>query len=288
MDGRKDMDEMKGRNGMKLTLDNLCKMLEMPEEVSLIVKEYRERHDSIWDGELRELLSKRDCWKALIDRMKERIGEDGFGFGILTEMLDYACEVYGEYKKAGIGDDVFVDTMKFCTRFVGEHKQAFGSYGFNQAWWFPRQLAMQEFRIGELEYEFVDATERRIDVHIPSDADLEPEQVQKSFEAFRTFMQTYYPSWQEVPWYCDSWMLSPVLEQLLPETSKILMFQKLFEVESVNYEVMEVLDWVYPGERKADMDYSVLSERTSLQRNMKRFLLDGGKVGWAKGRLREV
>lgn len=278
---------MDGRKGMEMTLDVLCQMLEMPDEVSRAVIEYRERHDSIWDGELRELLGRRECWKQLISRMKERIGEDRFGLGILTEMLDYACGVYGEYQKAGIGDGVFVDTMKFCTRFVGEHKKAYGCYGFNQAWWFPRQLAMQEFRIGELEYEFVDDTGRRIDVHIPSDADMEPEQVQKSFGAFRAFMQTYYPSWQGAPWYCDSWMLSPVLEQLLPETSKILRFQKLFEVESVNYEIMEVLDWVYPGERKAGMDYSVLSERTSLQRNMKRFLMDGGKVGWAKGRLRE-
>jgi hypothetical protein len=43
---------------------------------------------------------------------------------------------------------------------------------------------------------------------------------------------------------------------------------------------MAVLDWVYPG---ANPHIPSLPERTSLQRKMKKFLLDGGKVGWAKG-----
>ena len=268
-----------------MTLENLCRMLELPDEVSGALLEYRVQHESIWDEELRKQVKERECWKQLIGQMEKRIGEDTCGFGILTEMLDYVCQVYEEYQKAGIKESVFAETMKFCTRFVVEHKRSHGYYAFTQAWWFPRQLSMQEFRIGELEYEFVDGKERRIDVHIPSDANMEPKHIQESFAQYRTFLEDYYPAWLEVEWYCDSWMLSPVLKQLLPEDSRILKFQNLFTVESVNYEVMEVLDWVYPGERKEPMDFSVLSEKTSLQRNMKKFLMEGGKVGWAKGKL---
>ena len=68
-----------------------------------------------------------------------------------------------------------------------------------------------------------------------------------------------------------------------PKDSNILKFRQLFEIISVDFESMAVLDWVYPGEKK---DFAALSDHTTLQRNMKRFLLNGGKVGWAEGKLR--
>ena len=42
------------------------------------------------------------------------------------------------------------------------------------------------------------------------------------------------------------------------------------------------MQWVY---RKTDIKYEELPEETSLQRNMKLYLLEGGKVGGAKGKL---
>ena len=43
-------------------------------------------------------------------------------------------------------------------------------------WWFPRQLSLQEFRVGCLEYEFVELEEKMISIHIPSVANLEEKQ----------------------------------------------------------------------------------------------------------------
>jgi hypothetical protein len=109
---------------------------------------------------------------------------------------------------------------------------------------------------------------------------MKPDYVQKSFQNYRDFLEQFFPEWMDVDWYCESWMLSPALEQLLPSDSNIIEFQKLFRLESIDYESMAVLDWVYPG---ANPHIPSLPERTSLQRKMKKFLLDGGKVGWAKG-----
>ena len=180
----------------------------------------------------------------------------------------------------GIPDSVFISTMKFCTRFIKEHKRIYGYYSFTWAWWFPRQLFMKEFRIGELEYEFVDSDKKKINIHIPADAHMEPGQIKKSMTEYQSFLQKYYPEWEDTEWYCESWLLSPMLSKLLPKDSNILLFQELFELENVDYENMAVLDWVFPGEKG---ELTSLSENTSLQRNMKRFLLDGNKVGWAKG-----
>lgn len=265
-----------------MTLEVLCNMLDLPSEVSDAVTAYQNSHPHVLDDSLKKQLKSRDLWDSAIEELKSRIGEDPSGFYILSTLLGYACEAHDEYEKMGIPDSVFAETMKFCTRFLGEHKQTHGCYAFIWAWWFPRQLSLQEFRIEELEFEFVDGSERRIYIHIPSDAHLETICIQKSFTEFTRFLEKYFPDWREVDWYCDSWLLSPSLQQLLPENSRILMFQKFFEIESVNYDSMAALDWVFPGQKD---DFARLSENTSLQRNMKKFLLAGGKTGCAVGKI---
>ncbi len=260
---------------------SLCEMLELPGEVKEQMLVYNREGRSVLDEPLRERLKKREYWDETISEIKERIGEDEKGFYILSELLVYSCgETYEKYRELGIDEDIFAATMKFCTRFIHEHKSAYGDYAFVWAWWFPRQLSLQEFRIGELEFEFVEGEKPQIDVHIPSDANMKPDCIQESFRKYQDFLKRYFPEWLDIDLCCDSWMLSPALEQLLPPDSNIIRFQKLFCVESVDYESMAVLDWVYPG---AEPDIPALPERTSLQRKMKQFFLDGGKVGWAKG-----
>ena len=268
-----------------MLLENLLDKLELPVEVKNEIQDYKNRRTNVCSEILQRELKGPESWNQVIEQLKEQIGEDPFGFCILCEMLGYACDTYSEYQKKGIEDAIFEQTMKFCTRFVKEHKKIYGYYAFTWAWWFPRQLTLREFRIGELEYEFVCDIKPKIYIHIPSDADMREECIQTSFKEYNWFLKKYYPDWVEIDWYCESWMLSPALKELLPETSHILMFQKLFDIESVDYESMAVLDWVYPGE-KADL--SELSEHTSLQRNMKKFLLSGKKVGWAEGRLKKL
>lgn len=266
-----------------MTITELCEMLGFPADVADEVAGYADTHAGISDSELQTELLHRESWERAVKELENRIGHDPCGFYILAEMLRIACRTGENYRQMGIGDNIFTATMRFCTRFMEEHKKAYGDYAFEWAWWFPRQLAMQEFRVGELEYEFVDGRERKIYIHIPSDARMMPECIQASFALYRSFLEKHYPEWMKVDWYCESWMMSPILDQLLPKDSNILKFRQLFEILSVDYESMAVLDWVYPGEKK---DFAALSDNTTLRKNMKRLLLNGGKVGWAEGKLR--
>ena len=81
---------------------------------------------------------------------------------------------------------------------------------------------------------------------------------------------------------CDSWLLSPALKELLPEESRILQFQNRFEVKSWNKEEDAYLEWVF---KRKDLPLEKLPEETSLQRKMKAYVLQGGKIGEAYGEI---
>lgn len=261
----------------------LYKLLDIPNEVIEKLNIYETGRNISIDDDLKSRLLDRNTWDEAVKSLQELVGEDPDGLNILWEELNIACESYDEYVKRGISENIFVDTMKFCTRFLNEHKNTYDSYRYVWAWWFPRQLSLGEFRIGALEYELADGENREIYIHIPSDANLGKESVAASLNSFYDFRKTYFPEWEDVRLVCDSWLLSPALKELLDDNSNIMEFQRLFELEYTDYDSIWFLGWVYPG---AGDDYNNLPEKTSLQRNMKNHLLAGKKVGCAKGYLK--
>lgn len=264
--------------------EQLYQLLELPNAVIKALKEYGENKTTVIDLNIKEKLLDRNSWDDGIIMLKEFVGDDPDGMKILWEMLNLALESYEEYEKRKIPTQIYVDTMKFCTRFVEDHHRLLGSYKFVWAHWFPRQLTLQEFRIGCLEYEFVETDEKTISIHIPSDADLRQKAIFESLNAFYDFRKRFFPEWENVKMSCNSWLLSPALKELLDNTSNIINFQKLFVIETTNYDSMSVLKWVFPGH---DEISEQLQENTSLQRKMKEYLLQGKKVGCSKGYLNE-
>ena len=64
-------------------------------------------------------------------------------------------------------EDVWLDTMKCFSRFVGEHRNSYGWEGFDRGFWTVRQVRASLFRLGELEYEMVESGERKhISLHV--------------------------------------------------------------------------------------------------------------------------
>lgn len=198
---------------------------------------------------------------------------------MLSVQLTLALRAREEYRAKGIPESVFFDTMAFAARFVKAHKKEHGDYAFTWGWWFVRQLSLREFRIGALEYEL---TGEGISIHIPSDARLDERSVRESLARCQSFLREFFPDYADAEFYCDSWLLSPVLKELLPQSSNILFFQSLFERDS-SRESRALLEWVYPGFSGEDKD---LPENTALQRAIKAYLLSGGKLDWTKGHIK--
>lgn len=263
-----------------MTTQELYRLLEIPQEAVSLLNGCAQTELHWLTPERKALYLSRATAAEGLKALQDGLGEDPDGMRLLWVLLEMARETWERYALRGISKQIFADTMKFAPRFLTSHYQQHGYYAFTQGWWFWRELAMQEYRIESLEYELVEENGRRdISLHIPSDADLSPAAIDASFAAFRAFLTRQYPDWLEAPWVCDSWMMSPALQVLLPPSSNIRAFQNRFTVESVNEDSLGVLNWVFPPHKTVS---EALPESTSLQRRMKAWLLAGNKVGWAR------
>ena len=264
-----------------MTINELLNALDMPGEVRDQVLRFDQSFDYAQILHLLDGLCNRDTWDESRARLKTFLREDARGMKMLACMLHCALRTYDEYCRIGIDNQIFTDTMKCFPRFINEHYSMSGVYAFDRDFWTPRQLGMQLFRIGALEYElyYVDG-KKVISMHIPSDADICEENCTRSLCQAHAFMERFFVDYQSVDYVCDSWLLSPVLKQLLPETSNILKFQRRFDIRTVQEDAMDFIVWVF---KTTDQTLETLPENTSLQRRMKQYLLDGGKVGAAFG-----
>ncbi len=275
-----------GMNGKekRMTVSELCEQLGFPAEVRERITEAERTLDF---GQIQTEtagLADPEQYDTARTSLKKKLGEDPCGWKMLACMLRSMVLSRKQYEEKQIPGTVFVDTMKAFTRFVGEHKDSFGEYGFDRDFWTGRQLSLLLFRLGELEFEMTREKneqgneEPAVSIHIPSDADLSREKCLASFREARSFFGRYYPEFSECRYVCYSWLMSPALKDLLPDTSRIRQFQDLFEVVSWEKEADDVLEWVF---KRKDLPLEKLPEDTSLQRRMKQYLLNGGAVGEA-------
>lgn len=208
--------------------------------------------------------------------------EDQEHIKMLYCQLECARRIYDQYQNKHIDNTIYRDTMKCFTRFIWECKKKNNRMFFDRGWWTYRQISMNIFRIGTLEYQFEKyEDENIIAIHIPSDADLSAESVDASLKQAGAFFQTYYSDYQYEKYTCDSWLMSPVLKILLSENSKILSFQKRFEIVQENKTDHEYIEWLF--QVPVETDYNNLPEETHLQKKVKELLLNGGTIGSAYG-----
>lgn len=246
-------------------LEKLLAEIEMPEEYALQIMDH--------------------AWAKLPEYAGTSADSSGVGVSEICEHLLTALRNRKDGNWKDIPHDIWIATMKCFTRFVREYKSSYGSYGFDRGFWTTRQMNAKLFRIGELEYELREDS-GVIDLHIPSDTRLQTPLLEDSVEQARRFLAQWFPGWADKPMECESWLLAPALKELLADTSHILQFQSMFEISSTNAEAMDVLEWVFglaAGQQK-DVNLQELPEKTSLQKRMKQYLLDGGHVGIARGK----
>lgn len=262
-------------------MEQLCRKINMPEEVT---QKLVDIHSTLEIFPCLDLLMQEETWNEGLEQLKEALGEDTGGFKRLCCMLRCALKAKTEYDRLGISETIYADTMGAFSRFVREHKESYGCYGFDRGSWTPRQVSGKLFRIGQLEYELTTLDGSPIvSLHIPTDVDLRPEVLRPSVKAGLAELYRLFPEYEGKAVYCHSWLLSPLLKELLPETSNILRFQELFDMEPEGIPGTGVLLWVFKNPKLPREEYP---ENTSLQRKLKQFFLNDGQFLDGKGYLR--
>ena len=268
-----------------MNLTQVCDIIELPEPVRVAVLANATSPEVAKATHHKSGLRNRDTWEAEVKAVAATLDADPDGMKMLAFMLLCAAEAHDRYVALGIDDVIFADTMKFCTRFVVDHHRTHGVYAFTWGWWLPRQLSLQEFRFGVLEYEMSEtAAGRSINIHIPGDAVLTADALSHSYQLARRTIARIAPEFADTDMVCDSWMLSPVLDSLLPAHSRILAFKSSFDVLSVDPASPHATRWIFG---RYDLPLDALPESTSLQRKTKALMLAGGSIGAAFGTLRK-
>ena len=216
-------------------------------------------------------------------KIKEDYPNDDKCFNILSIYLLASNKTLSIYEEKQISNQIFYDTIKCISRFISECNVMNGEEYFDRDFWAHRQLSLKLFRIGELEYEFME--DKTISIHIPSDANLTKDNIDNSLKEMKEFVKIHKPEYINSIICCDSWLLSPNLKKYLNDDSKILLFQSYFEIKEVFLDNKEFIRWLYQTENKDDL--ILLKEDTSLQRKVKEALLNNENLGAAYGVLKQ-
>ena len=152
------------------------------------------------------------------------------------------------------------------------------SIRISQMIWAAYFINTKLIEVGRLQYE---KCENHIKIHIPSGDKLEIEKAFNSIKESKLEIEKYFDL-KNAEYRCDSWLLSNQINDIIDSNSNIAKFYNLFEVQDGPDAKKDILNFVF-NMQECD-DYNNLLEDTSLQRLLKKQLLENKsiKIGWGK------
>lgn len=235
-------------------------------------------------------------WKRLFDtdirsfltRGKET---ESFGQTALYLYVRFAIDAYEWYQKEKISDEVYFLTMRDIAIWADVYEKKNGRPGLGELGWLSLSIKGKLFRLGRLQFELVELENeiniaqrcypkgmKVLNVHIPEDGKLSTDACENSFRQAEEFFRKRAEAGGGedglgmdggFTYICESWLLSPVLKQLLDEESNIITFQNRFELYDVVYPFRQAEERVF-GEILEDIE--AYPENTKLQKKLKEWL----------------
>ncbi|MDD3361299.1 MAG: acyltransferase domain-containing protein [Hespellia sp.] len=203
--------------------------------------------------------------------------------------------LYQHYELHHFPQHVAVNTMEDLKWKTRECEKLYGVKGIFVPDWFEGFFQMKRFTLGRLQFERwqtpkdypLPETERReevpyvINVHIPEAGPLDYMECKAAYREAAAFFKKYF-GMEKIFFYCDSWLLTPAHEEILPEQSNVLQFMRDYQI--YHWEADEKGHDLWRIFGKEDCSNAAeLPENTSLQKAYKKWLLDGNYSGCGKG-----
>ena len=214
----------------------------------------------------------------------------------LYSFLRLSEKTWKLYQEKGIGEDVFYESFYSMTVCCQVCYDRLGIYGIDQATyrrWQRYVLNGTLFRLGRLEFQLkefdfdIDIDEFHIpagttvlSVHIPRYLPLNEEDCEKSYAWARRFFREHY-GMEQCIFVCSSWLLHPWMQEVLPENSAIIKFQKKFKLFRSEQNVQSAVNWIFPG--YGGRDISEFPTDTSLRRAAIARIKEGKSIGTGFG-----
>lgn len=205
----------------------------------------------------------------------------------LAVALLYSVEfTYPKYQKAVISDEIYFETMKDIAVWCENNNNK----GLKNLPWIKNHLNFELFKIGRLQFQIYKCDNRTLDydllpfnlgenliyVHIPQGEKLVYAECVNSLKNAKRFFGEYFPNYDFDYFFCESWLLYGENWQFMNSSSNILQFSTLFDLVYSVEDDRQAIERIF-GKRK--IIKSKYEEKTTLQRNAKRFMQNGGKLG---------
>ncbi len=232
-----------------------------------------------------------------INSLAEKCKKHGFScLAKCSDMMRLAvCIAYikyteEDYKWLGIDESILKDTMSD----IGIWCRNNDNKGLKNYPWIKNHLKAELFKIGRLQYQLYtcyNATfdysqlpfkkgEQTVFIHIPQGEKLNFADCVKSIKSAKEFFTKHLPVYKFEYFICESWLLYEENWQFMKPSSNILQFQSLFDIVMSKPDDRQAIERIF-GKRKLIKKH--YSERTSLQKSAKEFMLSGGKMGEGVG-----
>ncbi len=250
--------------------------------------------DIIYDAQELLFLHEGKEFHAALAPIYETVDASPYEIDMVFLILSLAPLKY-IYHMRGYSDGLFIDTMRDLLYKMNECRDVYGISGTFVAHWDQKFYTCERFALGRLQFEtraypidepFRDiykSGDTVIGCHIPSSGPLTEEAVLDSLkQAYEFFSDRLIDGKLYV--YCHSWLMyPPYIGEVFPVGSNTEKFARLFELVKVE-EDENHKDYIRVFNRPFDeAGLADAPEDTGLRRRMKKFLLDGNKMGEAYG-----
>ena len=217
------------------------------------------------------------------------------------EFLMFMCfsrKLRETYLENGLSESMWRQSMLDLKCKMMVCKSVKNIWGMFVAWWYDGFFRMERFGLGRMEFELFDFPldyyekdgkvlrkgDKVINCHIAKTGEpLAPEMIEDAYQQAAEFFKEEFKG-KPIPFFCESWLIYSKMDDLLPAKSNIRSFKERFDV--IHDHLYEKGDYSEMW-RLYDMDFTGNLDDfpgdSSLRRNYKQFLKDGGQVGEGYG-----
>ena len=169
-------------------------------------------------------------------------------------------------------------------------KKRFGINGIrlSQMVWGSYFMKGKIIQVGRLQYEFDEEVPTNIKnykdgdyiyIHIPKGDNLDIKDVEESIYQSKDKIKKFFPEIDisRLQYYTNTWLLSNELNIFLDENSNIIKFKNKFDIIEQTENIEDFLNFVFQ-EKDCNINYENLKEETTLQKKLKKYILEDKKL----------